>query len=59
MSPKEITKELSLKDVTEFCKSLEKGPAFLFLGQDYLRLESDKDPFRSEVLRKYGKLPTL
>lgn len=49
----------TLKDVTDFCKSLEKGPAFLFLGQDYLRLESDKDPFLSEVLRKYGKASTI
>lgn len=54
MTPKELT----LKEVTEFCKSLEKGPAFLFLGQDYLRLESDKDPFLSEVLRKYGETST-
>lgn len=52
------SKEITLKNITEFCKSLEKGPAFLFLGQDYLRLESDKDPFLSEVLRKYGTTST-
>ncbi len=34
--------------------SLKSGPAFLFLGQDYLRLESGKDPFLSEILRKFN-----
>lgn len=34
--------------------TLKKGPAFLFLGQDYLRLESGKDPFLSEILRKFN-----
>ncbi|MEN6293567.1 MAG: hypothetical protein ABFD07_16330, partial [Methanobacterium sp.] len=33
---------------------LKKGPAILFLGQDYLRLESGSDPFLSEIIRKYG-----
>ncbi len=58
MGHEENTKE-DLKDVTEFCKSLTRGPAFLFLGQDYLRLESSIDPFLSEVLRKYGKTSTV
>jgi hypothetical protein len=40
-----------------FYKALKKGPAFLLLGQDYLRLESGIDPFLSEVLRKYDKTP--
>ena len=35
--------------------ALKRGPAFLFLGQDYLRLESGADSFLSEVLRKYGQ----
>jgi len=47
---KQTSDELYLK--------LTQGPAFLFLGQDYLRLESGKDPFLSEVLRKYGKTST-
>ena len=34
--------------------AFKRGPAFLFLGQDYLRLESGIDSFLSEVLRKYG-----
>lgn len=32
---------------------LKKGPSILFLGQDYLRLESGNDPFLSEIIRKY------
>jgi len=47
---KQTSDELYLK--------LTQGPAFLLLGQDYLRLESGKDPFLSEVLRKYGKTST-
>lgn len=42
-------------DANAFYRALKKGPAFLLLGQDYLRLESGIDPFLSEVLRKYGK----
>src|SRR5690349_14297791 len=34
--------------------NLKQGPAFLLLGQNYLRLESGVDPFLTEVLRKYG-----
>jgi len=34
--------------------TLKRGPAFLFLGQDYLRLESGIDPFLSEILRKFN-----
>jgi hypothetical protein len=44
------------KMVEEFCSRLKRGPAILFLGQDYLRLESGVDPFLSEILRKYGKV---
>lgn len=33
---------------------LQHGPTVLFLGQAYLSLESGKDPFLSEVLRKFG-----
>jgi hypothetical protein len=39
----------------EFCEQLKRGPAFLYLGQDYLRLQSGNDPFLGEVLRKYGE----
>ena len=35
--------------------SFNKGPAFLFLGQDYLKLEMGEDPFLSEIIRKYGE----
>jgi hypothetical protein len=42
--------------LSDFCKMLNGGPAILFLGQDYLRLDSGKDPFLSEILRKYGKI---
>jgi hypothetical protein len=47
---KQTSDELYLK--------LTQGPAFLLLGQDYLRLESGRDLFLSEVLRKYGKANT-
>lgn len=57
MGHEEKTKE-DLKDVTELCRLLKRGPAFLFLGQDYLRLESSIDPFLAEVLRKYNKTTT-
>lgn len=33
---------------------LKRGPAILFLGQDYLRLETGTDSFLAEALRKYG-----
>jgi hypothetical protein len=44
----ELTKELFIR--------LKTGPAFLLLGQNYLKLESGRDPFLSEILRKYGGL---
>ena len=34
---------------------LKRGPAILFLGQDYLRLETGTDSFLAEALRKYGE----
>src|SRR5271154_2060858 len=33
---------------------LKQGPSFLFLGQDYLRIETGQDPLLSEIIRKYG-----
>jgi hypothetical protein len=39
----------------ELYAKLKSGPAVLFLGQRYLQLESDKDFFLAEILRKYGK----
>ena len=33
---------------------LKHGPSFLFLGQDYLRIETGQDPLLSEIIRKYG-----
>jgi hypothetical protein len=41
-------------ELEDFYGRLKRGPAFLFLGQDYLRLESGLDSFLSEVIRKYG-----
>jgi hypothetical protein len=38
----------------DFYRRLKRGPAFLLLGQNYLRLESGVDSFLSEVIRKYG-----
>ncbi len=43
------------KDNMDLYWRMLQGPAVLFLGQSYLRLESGVDPFLSEVLRKYGK----
>ena len=47
-------KSESLNEWQELHIALKRGPAFLFLGQDYLRLESGADAFLSEVVRKYG-----
>lgn len=35
--------------------SFNRGPAFLFIGQDYLKLETGEDPFLAEIIRKYGE----
>ena len=47
-------KRESLNEREELHIALKRGPVFLFLGQDYLRLESGADSFLLEVLRKYG-----
>lgn len=39
----------------DFYTQLNDGPKFLFLGQNYLRLETGEDTFLKEVLNKYGK----
>jgi hypothetical protein len=39
-----------------YSKLKQQVPAFLLLGQNYLRLETNTDPFLSEVLRKYGRV---
>ncbi len=41
-------------EIEDFLSAIKSGPSILFLGQDYLRLESGSDPFLSEVTRKYG-----
>lgn len=38
-----------------YLKLNERTPAFLLLGQDYLRFSTGKDPFLSEILRKYNQ----
>lgn len=43
-------------NLQNFCRALSRGPAFLFLGQSYLRLESGEDAFLSEILHKYKSL---
>lgn len=40
--------------IQKIYSTLNRGPNFLFLGQDYLKLESGEDPFLAEILRKYG-----
>lgn len=39
-----------------YSKLKQQMPSFLFLGQNYLRLETGTDPFLSEILRKYGRV---
>ena len=34
---------------------LNRGPAFLLLGQKYLKIETGTDPFLTEIVRKYGE----
>jgi hypothetical protein len=34
---------------------LQRGPAVLFLGQNYLALETDSNPFLDKIAQKYGK----
>lgn len=43
-----------------YSKLNRKNPAFLFLGQNYLSLDSGRDHFLAEILRKYnnGEEPT-
>ena len=48
-------RSLSMDDsIEKLYSALNRGPAFLFLGQDYLRLESGHDAFLAETIRKYG-----
>ncbi len=42
------------QDMEDFITRLTSGPSFLFLGQDYLRLETSEDLFLSQVIRKYN-----
>jgi hypothetical protein len=46
---------MEFADLRAFCERIKRGPTILFLGQNYLRLDTAVDPFLSEVLRKYGK----
>jgi hypothetical protein len=45
---------IGLNDDDRVFERLQQGPAFLFLGQDYLRIETGQDPLLSEVTRKFG-----
>ena len=47
-----------MPNLQEFWERLNKGPAILFLGQDYLRFETGTDPLLLEVESKFGGLPT-
>lgn len=47
--------ELTVQNETEeFFERLQKWPAVLFLGQEYLALESGSDDFLAELARKFG-----
>ena len=43
-----------MSNTVDLYERLNRGPAFLLLGQHYLSLETSIDPFLAEVLRKYG-----
>ena len=47
-----------MADLTEFWGRLNQGPAVLFLGQDYLRLETGEDPLLCEIATRFGGQPT-
>ncbi|MFC1923570.1 hypothetical protein ACFLY4_09825 [Chloroflexota bacterium] len=44
---------------TELYERLAHGPSVLFLGQHYLSLESGKDPFIEDTVRKFGPTGVL
>ena len=41
-----------------FWERLNRGPAVLFLGQDYLRFETGEDPLLREIEGRFGGKPT-
>ena len=47
-----------MPDLHGFWEQLNRGPAVLFLGQDYLRSESGTDPLLLEVQGRFGGAPT-
>jgi hypothetical protein len=44
------------RDIEEFYERLQAWPPVLFLGQQYLALESGSDVFLAEVVRKFGRV---
>ena len=42
----------------ELVTRLNQGPAVLFLGQKYLKLETDQDPFIDTIVQKFGVDPS-
>ena len=47
-----------MSDLQDFWERLNKGPAVLFLGQDYLRSDTGTDPLLLEVENRFGGSPT-
>ena len=47
-----------MSDLREFWDQLNKGPATLFLGQNYLRVETGTDPLLVEVQSRFGGTTT-
>ena len=43
-----------MSDLREFWDHLNKGPATLFLGQNYLRIETGTDPLLVEIQSRFG-----
>ncbi|MSQ22152.1 MAG: hypothetical protein EXR53_02425 [Dehalococcoidia bacterium] len=43
-----------MANLADFWNRLSKGPAILFLGQDYFKVESGNDPLLIEIQNKFG-----
>jgi len=43
-----------MNELQDFFNKLNGGPAVLFLGQNYLRLDTGGDPFLAEIQAKFG-----
>jgi hypothetical protein len=47
-----------MNDFSQTYEKLQRGPAFLFLGQNYLRLETGRDPLLETISKNYNNRDT-